>query len=69
MSKLDAIWEMNSAHHKELLRVAEIQRSLARVHKPPQKSTARALHYLGDVLIAVGSRLKARQAYAIHKAA
>ena len=69
MYKHDAMWEMNTAHHKELLQVAETQRSLARVHKLSKKPTARAIHYIGDVLIAVGSRLKARQAYPIHKLA
>jgi hypothetical protein len=67
MSNFDAMWAMNDAHHKELLQVAETQRSFARVHKLPQKNRARALHFVGDVLIAVGSRLKARNTFATHK--
>ena len=69
MYKHDAMWEMNTAHHKELLQVAETQRSLARVHKVSINPMARALHYIGDVLIVAGSRLKAHHTCAIHKVA
>jgi hypothetical protein len=69
MYKGDAMWEMNAAHHKELLQVAETQRSLARVRELPQKSNARALHFIGDVLISIGSRLKAGHPFATHEVA
>ncbi len=41
MLKGDAMWEMNAAHHKELLQVAETQRSLARVREQPRQSRMR----------------------------
>jgi len=63
MSNADAIWEMNAAHHKELLQVAQTQRTLARTRVLPQKRQAHALNNIGDLLIAVGSRLKARNTY------
>ncbi len=55
MLKGDAMWEMNKAHHKELLQVAETQRSLARVREQPRRSKAHVLHSIGDALVSVGS--------------
>jgi Co/Zn/Cd efflux system component len=69
MYKGDAMWEMNSAHHKELLKVAETQRSLARIHKRSHRSRAHVLHTIGDTLVSVGARLKARYAHMTHEVA
>lgn len=69
MLKGDAMWEMNSAHHKELLQVAETQRSLAKVRERSQRSKAHVLHAVGDALVVVGSRLKARYAHMTHEIA
>ncbi|MDF1514301.1 MAG: hypothetical protein P1S60_10880 [Anaerolineae bacterium] len=69
MYNADALWEMNKAHHDELLQVADKQRSLSKALKLPQKRQARALDYLGDILITAGSRIKARNTFVTHKLA
>ena len=61
------LWEMNKAHRTELLQVAEKQRSLAKAQKLPQKRQARALDYMGDILITIGSRLKAHNTFVTRK--
>ncbi len=69
MFNVDAMWEMNSAHHKELLQVAEAQRSLVKARELSQQPRVRILHYIGDALIFVGSRLKARYTHVAHETA
>lgn len=69
MSKFDALWEMNTAHHKELLQVAETQRSLARVHGRSRRSGSHLLHSIGNAMVNIGARLKARYAHISHEVA
>ena len=61
------LWEMNEAHRAELLKVADKQRSLAKAQKLSPKWQTRALEYMGDILITVGSRLKAHNTFVTRK--
>jgi len=69
MYTIDAMWEMNAAHHKELLQVAASHRSSARVHELSFQPLARVLQLIGDVLIVIGLGLKARYSPRVHKVA
>lgn len=69
MFNIDTMWEMNAAHHKELLQVAKVQRSLVRVRELPLQPMARVIQLVGDALIVLGLRLKASYTPRIHKIA
>ena len=60
LERFDARWEMNKAHHRELLEVAKTQRLLAYSQKKSPRSTGRVFVAIGDILIAFGKRLKTR---------
>ena len=66
MLKHNAFWEMNAAHHRELLSIAQQQRLLAqsRTHRP--KTTGHIFFSIGKLLISLGTRLQARHEPAIH---
>jgi hypothetical protein len=61
LEKFDTRWEMNKAHHRELLEVADRRSDflLNPRRKDPRKK-GRMLVALGDFLITFGVRLKAR---------
>lgn len=69
MHNIDAMWEMNAAHHKELLKVAKNHRSSARVRELPFQPMVRAMQLFADTLIVLGLRLKARYTPGVNKIA
>lgn len=62
----DNIWEVNKAHHRELLDVAKTQRLLAQSRLTKVPGNRRLFVAIGDVLINFGVHLKARYEPAVH---